>query len=98
MISRQINPVSYTHLDVYKRQGVMGGEQATSVLKAINQKKNSPKTPDLVEMFEAVSYTHLGFLFGLMLQTNFLPDYQISTLVNQVILSGFCNFLKSFGN
>ncbi len=54
MAGRAYNP-NFLFMWPGAKIGVMGGEQATSVLKAINQKKNSPKTPDLVEMFEEQS-------------------------------------------
>ncbi len=54
MAGRAYNP-NFLFMWPGAKIGVMGGEQASFVLNAINQKKSNPKAPDLVEMFEEQS-------------------------------------------
>ena len=53
------SPVSYTHLDVYKRQDVELQEAAVTAVRQVNACMDTLHVADALEEIMAVSYTHL---------------------------------------
>ena len=68
------SPVSYTHLDVYKRQAKGYSfasaevEMVPSTYTKLTDEEQATKMQKLLDMLEAVSYTHLFQIFGKPLQ------------------------------